>query len=116
MLLAWKCASNNNDYINVCDIGQRPVLLFYFNLFFCVLYSAAVRQGIVDTVEKALGDPKVKSVVICGQNGVFCGGMDGFYFFFISTDFKMATQIHMYNLIYLVTNINCYLVSIPLEM
>lgn len=38
-------------------------------------YSAAVRQGIVGTVEKALGDPKVKSVVICGQNGTFCGGM-----------------------------------------
>ncbi|XP_044073073.1 peroxisomal bifunctional enzyme [Siniperca chuatsi] len=38
--------------------------------------SAAVRQGIVDTVERALSDPKVKSVVICGQNGVFCGGAD----------------------------------------
>ncbi|XP_074515612.1 peroxisomal bifunctional enzyme [Sebastes fasciatus] len=38
--------------------------------------SAAVRQGIVDTVKKALSDPKVKSVVICGQNGVFCGGAD----------------------------------------
>ncbi|GAA6235870.1 peroxisomal bifunctional enzyme isoform X1 [Lates japonicus] len=38
--------------------------------------SAAVRQGIVDTVERALSDPKVKSVVICGQNGIFCGGAD----------------------------------------
>ncbi|XP_045910022.1 peroxisomal bifunctional enzyme isoform X1 [Micropterus dolomieu] len=38
--------------------------------------SAAVRQGIVDTVERALSVPKVKSVVICGQNGVFCGGAD----------------------------------------
>ncbi|KAK2839701.1 hypothetical protein Q5P01_013441 [Channa striata] len=38
--------------------------------------SAAVRQGIVDTVEKALCDPQVKSVVICGQDGVFCGGAD----------------------------------------
>ncbi|XP_049904423.1 peroxisomal bifunctional enzyme isoform X1 [Epinephelus moara] len=38
--------------------------------------SAAVRQGIVDTVERALNDPKVKSVVICGQNGIFCGGAD----------------------------------------
>ncbi|KAF3694935.1 Peroxisomal bifunctional enzyme [Channa argus] len=38
--------------------------------------SAAVRQGIVDTVEKALGDPQVKSVVICGQDGIFCGGAD----------------------------------------
>ncbi|XP_037646444.1 LOW QUALITY PROTEIN: peroxisomal bifunctional enzyme-like [Sebastes umbrosus] len=38
--------------------------------------SAAVRQGIVDTVKKAISDPKVKSVVICGQNGVFCGGAD----------------------------------------
>ncbi|XP_023257003.1 peroxisomal bifunctional enzyme [Seriola lalandi dorsalis] len=38
--------------------------------------SAAVRQGIVDTVKRALGDPKVKSVVICGQNGIFCGGAD----------------------------------------
>lgn len=40
------------------------------------LYSAAVRQGIVDTVKQALSDATVKSVVICGQNGVFCGGMD----------------------------------------
>ncbi|XP_061648076.1 peroxisomal bifunctional enzyme isoform X3 [Phyllopteryx taeniolatus] len=38
--------------------------------------SAAVRQGIVDTVKRALGDPEVKCVVICGQNGVFCGGAD----------------------------------------
>ncbi|XP_051937426.1 peroxisomal bifunctional enzyme isoform X1 [Hippocampus zosterae] len=38
--------------------------------------SAAVRQGIVDTVNRALDDPEVKSVVICGQNGVFCGGAD----------------------------------------
>ncbi|XP_031155059.1 peroxisomal bifunctional enzyme isoform X1 [Sander lucioperca] len=38
--------------------------------------SAAVRQGIVDMVERALGDPNVKSVVICGQNGNFCGGAD----------------------------------------
>ncbi|XP_061736076.1 peroxisomal bifunctional enzyme [Nerophis ophidion] len=38
--------------------------------------SAAVRQGIVDTVKRALGDPKVKSIVICGQNGIFCGGAD----------------------------------------
>ncbi|XP_031661545.1 peroxisomal bifunctional enzyme isoform X2 [Oncorhynchus kisutch] len=38
--------------------------------------SAAVRQGIVDTVQRALKDPKVTSVVICGQNGKFCGGAD----------------------------------------
>uniref|UniRef100_A0A3P9H0E2 Peroxisomal bifunctional enzyme n=1 Tax=Oryzias latipes TaxID=8090 RepID=A0A3P9H0E2_ORYLA len=38
--------------------------------------SAAVRQGIVDTMDKALSDRKVKSVVICGQNGKFCGGAD----------------------------------------
>ncbi|XP_037646445.1 peroxisomal bifunctional enzyme-like [Sebastes umbrosus] len=38
--------------------------------------SAAVRQGIVDTLERAISDPKVKSVVICGQNGIFCGGAD----------------------------------------
>nr|XP_057937731.1 peroxisomal bifunctional enzyme [Doryrhamphus excisus] len=38
--------------------------------------SAAVRQGIVDTVKRALSDTEVKSVVICGQNGVFCGGAD----------------------------------------
>ncbi|KAM8857974.1 peroxisomal bifunctional enzyme [Synchiropus picturatus] len=38
--------------------------------------SAAVRRGIVDTVEQALSDPKVKSLVICGQNGMFCGGAD----------------------------------------
>ncbi|XP_051259018.1 peroxisomal bifunctional enzyme [Dicentrarchus labrax] len=38
--------------------------------------SAAVRHGIVDTVKRALSEPKVKSVVICGQNGIFCGGAD----------------------------------------
>ncbi|CAB1430695.1 unnamed protein product [Pleuronectes platessa] len=38
--------------------------------------SAAVRQGIVDTVQRALSDPEVKSVVVCGQNGIFCGGAD----------------------------------------
>ncbi|XP_029314225.1 peroxisomal bifunctional enzyme [Cottoperca gobio] len=38
--------------------------------------SAPVRQGIVDTVQRALSDPEVKSVVICGQNGIFCGGAD----------------------------------------
>ncbi|CAL1582378.1 unnamed protein product [Knipowitschia caucasica] len=38
--------------------------------------SSAVRQGIVDTVQRAVSDPQVKSVVICGQNGVFCGGAD----------------------------------------
>ncbi|TMS06710.1 Peroxisomal bifunctional enzyme [Larimichthys crocea] len=38
--------------------------------------SAVARQGIVDAVKRALSDPKVKSVVICGQNGIFCGGAD----------------------------------------
>ncbi|XP_054644240.1 peroxisomal bifunctional enzyme [Dunckerocampus dactyliophorus] len=38
--------------------------------------SAAVRQGIVDTVKRALGDAEAKSIVICGQNGIFCGGAD----------------------------------------
>uniref|UniRef100_UPI0037E8696E peroxisomal bifunctional enzyme n=1 Tax=Semicossyphus pulcher TaxID=241346 RepID=UPI0037E8696E len=38
--------------------------------------SAVVRHGIVDTVQRALSDPQVKSLVICGQNGIFCGGAD----------------------------------------
>ncbi|XP_047226139.1 peroxisomal bifunctional enzyme [Girardinichthys multiradiatus] len=38
--------------------------------------SAAVRQGIVHTMHRALSEPEVKSVVICGQNGKFCGGAD----------------------------------------
>ncbi|XP_041857975.1 peroxisomal bifunctional enzyme [Melanotaenia boesemani] len=38
--------------------------------------SAAVRQGIVDMMDKALNEPEVKSVVICGQSGRFCGGAD----------------------------------------
>eukprot|EP00064_Thunnus_orientalis_P013004 superscaffoldBa00002062_g13041 len=38
--------------------------------------SSVVRQGIVDTVKRALSDPQVKSVVICGHNGIFCGGAD----------------------------------------
>lgn len=38
--------------------------------------SAVVRQGIVDTVQRALSDPEVKSLVIFGQNGIFCAGAD----------------------------------------
>ncbi|XP_067113400.1 peroxisomal bifunctional enzyme [Osmerus mordax] len=38
--------------------------------------SAVVRHGIVDTVKRALKDSKVNAVVICGQNGRFCGGAD----------------------------------------
>ncbi|XP_067459506.1 peroxisomal bifunctional enzyme [Thunnus thynnus] len=38
--------------------------------------SSVVRQGIVDTVKRALSDPEVKSLVICGHNGIFCGGAD----------------------------------------
>lgn len=28
----------------------------------------------MDTVQRAVSDSEVKSVVICGQNGIFCGG------------------------------------------
>lgn len=45
-----------------------------------------MRQGIVDTVERALSVPKVKSVVICGQNGVFCGGM--FFLFPVTSQWQ----------------------------
>ncbi|XP_037542324.1 peroxisomal bifunctional enzyme [Nematolebias whitei] len=38
--------------------------------------SAAVRQSILNTMERALSEPEVTSVVICGQNGKFCGGAD----------------------------------------
>ncbi|KAJ8004401.1 hypothetical protein DPEC_G00135330 [Dallia pectoralis] len=38
--------------------------------------SAAVRAGITDAVQRTLKDPQVTSVVICGQNGRFCGGAD----------------------------------------
>ncbi|KAL3970052.1 voltage-gated sodium channel type VIII alpha [Sarotherodon galilaeus] len=38
--------------------------------------SAAVRQAIVDSMQRALSEPEVKSVVICGQNGLFSGGAD----------------------------------------
>ncbi|XP_008302791.1 peroxisomal bifunctional enzyme-like, partial [Stegastes partitus] len=38
--------------------------------------SAMVRQGIVDTMERALSAPEVKSLVICGQKETFCGGAD----------------------------------------
>ncbi|KAJ8352330.1 hypothetical protein SKAU_G00238060 [Synaphobranchus kaupii] len=38
--------------------------------------SAAVRQGITDTVGRAVSDPEVKAVVLCGENGKFCGGAD----------------------------------------
>lgn len=45
--------------------------------------SAAVRQGIVDLMQRALSEPEVKSVVICGQNGIFCGGMHIYFFIFL---------------------------------
>jgi len=36
--------------------------------------SSAVRHGIAKTIDRALSDPKVTAVVICGENGRFCGG------------------------------------------
>ncbi|CAJ1079240.1 peroxisomal bifunctional enzyme [Xyrichtys novacula] len=56
--------------------------------------GAVVRHGIVDSVEKALSDPKVKSVVICGQNGMFCGGADIKEF---GTDMKGPPLIPMFH-------------------
>ncbi|XP_077435388.1 peroxisomal bifunctional enzyme [Vanacampus margaritifer] len=56
--------------------------------------SAAVRQGIVDTVKRALGDPEVKSVVICGQNGMFCGGADIREFGPLMTGPPLVPMIH----------------------
>ncbi|XP_035265261.1 peroxisomal bifunctional enzyme [Anguilla anguilla] len=38
--------------------------------------SVAVRQGIIDTMSRALSDPEVKGVVLCGENRKFCGGAD----------------------------------------
>ncbi|XP_062862576.1 peroxisomal bifunctional enzyme [Trichomycterus rosablanca] len=38
--------------------------------------SAAVRTGIVESVSRALQDDRVRAVVICGENGTFCGGAD----------------------------------------
>ncbi|KAI1898314.1 hypothetical protein AGOR_G00071050 [Albula goreensis] len=38
--------------------------------------SAAVRQGITDSVGRALSDPEVEAVVLCGEDGKFCGGAD----------------------------------------
>ncbi|KAJ8255318.1 hypothetical protein GJAV_G00203510 [Gymnothorax javanicus] len=38
--------------------------------------SAAVRQGITDTVRRAISDSGVKAVVLSGENGKFCGGAD----------------------------------------
>ncbi|XP_051999028.1 peroxisomal bifunctional enzyme [Xyrauchen texanus] len=38
--------------------------------------SSAVRHGITETIERARDDPEVTAVVICGQNGKFCGGAD----------------------------------------
>ncbi|XP_060786433.1 peroxisomal bifunctional enzyme isoform X1 [Neoarius graeffei] len=38
--------------------------------------SAAVRRGIVDSVSQSLKDEQVKAVVLCGENGHFCGGAD----------------------------------------
>lgn len=51
-----------------------------FNHILCILllHSLAVRVGITDTLKRAFNDPTVKCVVICGSNGMFCGGMDTF--------------------------------------
>ncbi|KAG9271750.1 peroxisomal bifunctional enzyme [Astyanax mexicanus] len=38
--------------------------------------SSAVRKGITETVSRALNDTQVKAVVLCGENGQFCGGAD----------------------------------------
>uniref|UniRef100_A0A673NL24 Peroxisomal bifunctional enzyme n=1 Tax=Sinocyclocheilus rhinocerous TaxID=307959 RepID=A0A673NL24_9TELE len=38
--------------------------------------SSAVRHAIAKSMECALSDPKVTAVVICGENGSFCGGAD----------------------------------------
>lgn len=38
--------------------------------------SAAVRHGLTETIKRALGDPKVTAVVLCGENEKFCGGAD----------------------------------------
>lgn len=53
--------------LNELDLNSMNI----YNSFFA---SAAVRRGITETVTRALHDPEVKSVVICGENGVFCGG------------------------------------------
>lgn len=53
------------------DVADVLICFFFF-------HSAVTRQGIVDTMERALSDPSAKSVVICGQNGMFCGGEDAF--------------------------------------
>ncbi|XP_028822801.1 peroxisomal bifunctional enzyme [Denticeps clupeoides] len=38
--------------------------------------SSVVRHAISEKVAKAFRDPEVTCVVICGENGVFCGGAD----------------------------------------
>uniref|UniRef100_A0A8C2F788 Peroxisomal bifunctional enzyme n=1 Tax=Cyprinus carpio TaxID=7962 RepID=A0A8C2F788_CYPCA len=38
--------------------------------------SSAVRHAMAKSMEQALNDPKVTAVVICGENGRFCGGAD----------------------------------------
>ncbi|TRY71243.1 hypothetical protein DNTS_014988 [Danionella cerebrum] len=38
--------------------------------------SSAVRLALSKNVERAMGDPEVTAVVICGENGTFCGGAD----------------------------------------
>lgn len=59
------------------DTFEQIIQFLIKKLCICFSFklSAAVRQGIVDTLERALSDQKVKSVVICGRNGIFCGGM-----------------------------------------
>ncbi|KAJ3591663.1 hypothetical protein NHX12_006795 [Muraenolepis orangiensis] len=37
---------------------------------------AAVREGLFNAIQKASSDPLVRSVVLSGQNGTFCGGAD----------------------------------------
>lgn len=60
------------------SLQTLPYMSFDCILCFFLLHSLAVREGITDTLKRAFSDPKVKCVVICGSNGVFCGGMDTF--------------------------------------
>ncbi|XP_068602782.1 peroxisomal bifunctional enzyme [Brachionichthys hirsutus] len=57
--------------------------------------STHVRQAIIDNLKRALSDPKVKSVVISGHGGIFCGGADIKEFAKKLSGPPLAPMIHM---------------------
>lgn len=85
VLLCIKCFINakiyTHDFVHIdnCPLFKCIVINPYkfmnnSEIKICFLLSSAVRHAMAKSMEQALNDPKVTAVVICGENGRFCGG------------------------------------------